>query len=119
MSKESHAEQPLLYINQPEVEKVMVSMQSDYISSKDISDDVEKTKDKLLKETSIKEKLEQVLMTLKYVPTLKCSIETDDHTYTALLKQFDGEDVTFIDFHTKEKRIIPFANIKKVKTISF
>src|SRR5690625_6747391 len=70
-------------------------------------------------ESSIETKVDDILQTMEYIPDLRCSISAGDEIYRGKIEKREGKQVYFFDAKMKQEKVLPLANIKEIKIISF
>lgn len=124
-----HVTEPLLYIEQPEMEKPKAVMQEVYDGQ------VEKKVNKTEKQTkseypdekystesfqrlSIPEKITYLLSLPTEMPRLKCRIHTKEATYSGIVLEEENEEIIFLQYGHKRRRINKKA-IEQIQLLGF
>ncbi|HLS35611.1 MAG TPA: CotO family spore coat protein [Bacillota bacterium] len=120
MEEDVYAKEPLFYIKQPDIKSKLVNMQANYFVTENINEDKkEKAPKHTIVESSIETKVDDILQTMEYIPDLRCSISAGDEIYRGKIEKREGKQVYFFDAKMKQEKVLPLANIKEIKIISF
>ncbi len=136
MGEKKYANDPVLFISQPELTMPKVQMQHQYMTMKKKSlknntapleneDTLQentsenKNERKLFKEMTVEERIQYFLNTHSYSPKLRCEIKTKDRTYQGIVADYKDGKVYMQVGRRSSNAVIPLENITKVRMLGF
>lgn len=140
MGEERYANHPLLYIHQPEMEEVHVTMQHHYRTStfsadeetdglrsdetstavyshEEDTDDPNQLKQKKFREMTVEEQLAYLTEQPEYVPKIVCEIHTENRLHQGIIQDVKEGIVTVLSGSRKVE--IPQEEITQIRIYSF
>lgn len=116
MQEETFANQPLLYIDQPEGEQIQANMQAHYFTREFLDiEDVNGESDYMKEE--IAEKIQDALTTKEHVPNIKYDIETKEGVYRGIINSYEEDKLYFIDESTEQEKTVPIPSINNIRAV--
>lgn len=141
MGDKQFAKEPLLFIEQPIIQKPAVLMQHDYYSPKQtemdsneenirdhseakrsesyLGDQLDTKRSERFKDMTVLEKIEYLIHKPEHIPKVQCLINTDEKTYRGVVTQFKNDEVYFQDSRRRTVLNIPYEKIIDIKMIGF
>lgn len=117
MQEETFANQPLLYIDQPDRNQIQVNMQAHYFTTGKLEDEESFKGESQDREEEILTKIQDALTTREHVPNIKYDIETEEAVYRGIVNSYEEDKLYFIDESTKEERTLPIYSINSIKAV--
>lgn len=120
--KDLYVNEPLLYVDQPQISKPKSNMQTEFVSFQENLDvKRKKNKDKNIqissfKQLSIEEKIEYLVQFPKDLFQMKCIIVTKDKTYRGtIVRRHDG--MIEISYSGRQIATVGIDSIKKIELL--
>lgn|SRR5690625_4177132 len=120
--KDLYVNEPLLYVDQPQISKPKSNMQTEFVSFQENLDvKCKKNKDKNIqissfKQLSIEEKIEYLVQFPKDLFQMKCIIVTKDKTYRGtIVRRHDG--MIEISYSGRQIATVGIDSIKKIELL--
>ncbi len=118
--------EPLLYIDQPELQGPKAYMQDDYVGltgNEIINEEVTPTEkvqveSHSFKQLTINEKIDYLVNLPSEVPRIRCEVEMDDGKFKGLIVEENEQDITMKIFGRENKQIKK-ADIKNILLLGF
>lgn len=125
MMEEKQITEPLLYIDQPVIQRPSAAMQEQYSSkipvilNEKVNQDNKKKKEEVaFKYLSITEKVNYLVDLPREVPSIRCEILTNRKKYRGIIKKREDE-IIILRINGRESQKINIVDIKSIRLIGF